>query len=95
MVEVSGGTVTLSESYIGSMQFNSANFDNSQDLEMAIQPISSSLGALIGLLTPIASMRKNVSMGMKLTTTIATIYRQSEALTAAGNFIGGIGYTKV
>jgi len=92
--ELSAGTVVASESYISSMQFNSPNFDNSQNLEIALQPVSTGLSTLIGTLQPKSSTRKNVGMGMKSTCTITTVLRLSEALTNAGNFIGGIGYTK-
>jgi hypothetical protein len=34
-------------------------------------------------------------MGMKATATISTVLRISEAQTAAGSFIGGVGYTKI
>lgn len=95
MGQISAGTVLASESYIASLQFNSANFDNSQDLEIPLQPVSVGLAGLNSALQPKTSIYKNVSMGMKLTSTIATILRLSEALTNAGNFIGGIGYTKV
>jgi len=94
MAEVSGGTVLASESYIGSMAFNSPNFENSQNLEIPVQPVSASLAGLIGLLTPKATMVVNLHMGMKSTTTITPVYRQSEALTNAGNFIAGVGYNK-
>lgn len=95
MGQIAAGTVLASESLLASLQFNSANFDNSQDLEIPLQPVSAGLSTLIGMLQAKTSLYRNVSMGMKLTTTIATILRLSEALTNAGNFIGGIGYTKV
>lgn len=94
MGAVSYGTVTASESLISSMQFNSNDFDNSQALEVPIQPVSAGLSTLIGTLQAKHSLYKNVSMGMKKSCTISTVLRLSEALTAAGNFIGAVGYTK-
>jgi hypothetical protein len=94
MGAVSAGTVTASESLISSMQFNSNDFGNSQALEVPIQPVSAGLSTLIGMLQAKASIYKNVSMPMKNSVTITTALRLSEALTAAGNFIGGVGYTK-
>ncbi len=94
MGELSAGTVLASQSYISSLAFNSPNFDNSQTLEIALQPVSTGLSTLIGTLQPKGSMRKNVSMGMKSTCTITTVLRLSEALTNAGNFIGAVGYNK-
>ncbi len=73
--EFGGGVVTADESYIMSLQFNSPNFDNSQALEIALQPCSVGLSTLIGVLQPKASIRKNVGMGMKSTCTITTVLR--------------------
>lgn len=92
---LASGTVTASESYIGSMQFNSNDFDTSEPLEVPVQPIATALGTAIGLGMPKMASYKNVNMGMKSSAQIDTVLRLSEALTAAGNFIGGIGYTKV
>ena len=92
---VSAGTVTASESYLASMQFNSNDFDNSQALEIPIQPNSVGLGSLTSALNPKGTIYKNVNMGMKPTVTITTALRLSEALTATGAFIGGVGYNKI
>ncbi len=92
--ELAGGTVTADEGYAASLQFNSSNFENSQDLDIAIQPKSVGIGALNSSLNPIASMRFDVGMGMKPTTTINTALVLAQALTAAGNFIGMVGYNK-
>ena len=94
MGALSAGTVTADEGYIGSLQFNSSNFDNSQDLEIPLQPTSVGIGALNSAQQVKHSIYKNVSMGMKATCTISTVLRLSQALTAAGNFIGCVGYTK-
>lgn len=94
MAELSAGTVLASESYIASMQFNSPNFENSQSIEVPLQPVGTSLATLIGCLQPKSATYKNVGMGMKPTCTITTVLRLSEALTNAGNFIGAVGYTK-
>jgi len=88
-------TITPSQSWLGSMQFNSNDFDNSQALEVPIQPMSVGLGALNSALNIKGSYYKNVSMGMKPTCTISTVLRLSEAQTVAGSFIGGVGYTKI
>ena len=77
------------------MQFNSNDFDNSQAIEVPIQPNSVGLGGLTSALNPKGSYYKNVNMGMKPTCTISTVLRLSESLTATGNFIGGVGYTKI
>jgi hypothetical protein len=92
---VSMGTVTASNSLLASMQFNSNDFDNSQAIEVPIQPNSVGLGGLTSALNVKGSYYKNVNMGMKQTATISTVLRVSEALAAAGNFIGGVGYTKI
>ena len=88
-------TITASESWIASMQFNSNDFDNSQAIEVPLQPMSVGLGALNSALNLKGSYYKNVSMGMKPTCTISTVLRLSEAQTVAGSFIGGVGYTKI
>lgn len=87
-------TITASESNLASMQFNSNDFDNSQALEVPIQPVSVGLGTLASGLNPKGSIYKNVNMGMKPTCTINTVLRLSEAITVAGSFIGGVGYHK-
>jgi hypothetical protein len=92
---LSAGVVTASESYLASMQFNSNDFDNSQAIEVPLQPNSVGLGTVTSALNPKGSYYKNVNMGMKPTCTISTTLRLSEALTATGNFIGGVGYTKI
>lgn len=88
------GTVTVSEAYIGDMLFSSNDFENSMPLRVPIQPIGAILGATGGLSMPAMTSYHNTHMGMKSTALIATTLRLSEALTAAGVFIGGIGYTK-
>ncbi len=93
--EVANVTPLAAESIIGSFQFNSANFDSSQTLTIAGQPIGVGLGATLSEGQPAANKRKNVDMGMKDTCTINTIYEQSLAVTSAMNFIHAIGYTKV
>ena len=92
---VTAGTVTASEDYIGSMAFTSNDFDNSMPLEVPVQPMASCLSTLVGVMLPKMSVYHNVNMGMKSSCVINTTYRQSEALTATGNFIAGVGYTKV
>ncbi len=92
---LAAGTITASEAYLASMQFNSNDFDNSQALEVPIQPNSVGLGSLNSALNVKGTMYKNVNMGMKPTCKISTTLRLSNALTADGNFIGGVGYTKI
>ena len=76
------------------MIFSSNNFDSSQGLEIACQPIAQGLGATITTMQPKNNMRKNVNMGMKNTCTINTSYNMANAVTTAGNFITAIGYLK-
>jgi len=92
---VSSGTVTASSSILCSMQFNSNDFDNSQAIEVPIQPNSVGLAGLTSALNVKGSYYKNVNMGMKATATISTVLRVSEALPASGSFLGGVGYTKI
>ena len=94
MAEVALATVTVSQSLIASMAFNSPNFANSQTIEVPCQPVSIGLSTLIGALQPKAAIYKNVNMGMKSSCTITTVLRLSEQQTVAGNFIGAVGYTK-
>ncbi len=99
MIQVLGGemasaTVTASQHYSGILQFNSSNFENSQALDIAIQPKSVGLSTLASALNVKSSMRFNVGMGMKPTTTINTALVVTQALTGGGNFIGFVGYTK-
>jgi len=95
MAELAAATPTADESYISSMQFNSPNFANSQNVEIAVQPLVASLGALIGILQPKATIKKRLGMGMKPTTTITPVININEALAGDGNFIAGVGYNKV
>jgi hypothetical protein len=88
-------TETASQSWLASMQFNSNDFDNSQAIEVPLQPMSVGLGGVNGALNPKGSGYKNVSMGMKPTCTISPVLRLSEAQTVAGAWIGGVGYTKI
>jgi len=91
---VAPAVVTTSEDYLASMQFNSSSFGNSMPLEVPCQPIASALGALVNIAMPKGAIYKNVNMPMKDTCVINTVLRLSEALTATGNFIGIVGYTK-
>ena len=92
---VSAGTVTLSEDYIGFLSFESNDFINTFALRVPNQPTASSLGTLVGTQTPKMSRYKNIDVPMQTNATVSTFYTQEEALTAAGNFINGVGYTKV
>ena len=92
--EVAQTTAVASKPLIGSMIFSSNNFDSSQGLEIACQPVAQGLGATIATLQPKNNMRKNVNMGMKSTCIINTSYNMANAVTTAGNFITGIGYLK-
>jgi hypothetical protein len=76
------------------MIFSSNNFDSSQGLEIACQPVAQGLGSTIATLQPKNNVRRNVNMGMKSTCIINTSYNMANAVTTAGNFITGIGYTK-
>lgn len=92
--EVAQTTAVASKPLIGSMIFSSNNFDSSQGLEIACQPVAQGLGSTIATLQPKNNMRKNVNMGMKSTCIINTSYNMASAVTTAGNFITGIGYLK-
>ena len=92
--EMASATVTASQHYSGIFQFSSSNFENSQDLSIAVQPKSVGLSTLASALNVKASMRFNVGMGMKPTTTINTALVVTQALTGGGNFIGFVGYNK-
>lgn len=94
-MECASSTPLASKPVYGSMIFSSNNFDSSQGLEVALQPVAQGLGATLATLQPKAGIRKNVHMGMKSTCLINTTMRVSSALTTAANFIAGIGYTKV
>ncbi len=99
MLQVLGGELaslatTADEGYLATLQFNSSNFENSQNLDIVLQPKSVGIGALNSSLNVKASMRFNVGMVMKPTTTINTTLVLANALTAAGNFIGMVGYQK-
>ncbi len=99
MIQVLGGefasaTVTASQHYSGILQFNSSNFENSQSLDIAVQPKSVGLSTLASALNVKSSMRFNVGMGMKPTTTIDTALVVTQALTGGGNFIHFVGYQK-
>ena len=72
----------------------SLNFDSSQGLEIACQPVAQGLGSTIATLQPKNNMRKNVNMGMKQTCTINTSYNMASGVTTASNFVTGIGYLK-
>ena len=90
-----GVTTVVGESLIGSFQFNSSNFDSSQFLIIAGQPVGMGLGAGIPVGQPKANVRYNVNMGMKSTCTINTVFNVGIAPNASYNFIHAIGYTKV
>ena len=92
--EVSLATPLASKPIIGSMIFQSANFNNSQGLEIAVQPVGVALGTTLSIGQPVGARRENVGMGMKSTCVINTSFRQGSAMTTASNFIAGIGYTK-
>ena len=93
--EVASSTPVASKPIIGSFIFSSNNFDSSQGLQIAGQPIAQGLGSVISTLQPKNNQRRNVNMGMKSTCTINTAYVVGSGVTTASNFICGIGYTKV
>ena len=87
-------TVTASESLIGDMLFSSNDFENSMPLRVPFQPVAAGLGAAAEMLMPAMTTYHNTHMGIKSTCLVSTTLRLSEALTVAGNFIAGVGYTK-
>ncbi len=91
---VTSGVVTASESYLASIEISSNDFDNSMPLKVPCQPISTALGSAASVGIPKLPSYHNIHMGMKSSCTISTTLTLSEGLTAAGNFIAGVGYTK-
>ena len=94
MAELAAATVTASESYISDMAFNSPNFNNSQNMDIALQPLASGLSTDIGIYQAKGNFRKNVGMGMKSSCVITPQITISEALAGNANFIAGVGYLK-
>ncbi len=87
-------TPLASKPQLATMEFSSANFNSSQGLEIALQPVGMGLGATLSAGQPVGTKRKNVGMGMKSTCVINTALTVASAMTTASNFIAGIGYTK-
>ena len=91
---VTSGVVTASESYLASIEISSNDFDNSMPLKVPTQPIATALGSHVSVGIPKLPVFKNIHMGMKSSCLISTTLTLDESLTATGNFIAGIGYTK-
>ena len=91
---VTSGVVTASESYLASIEISSNDFDNSMPLRVPCQPIATALGSHVAVGIPKLPVFKNIHMGMKSSCLISQTLTLDEALTATGNFIAGIGYTK-
>jgi len=91
---VTNGVVTASESYLASIEISSNDFDNSMPLKVPCQPISTALGSHVSVTMPKLPSYHNIHMGMKSSCTISQTLTLSEQLTATGNFIAGVGYTK-
>jgi len=87
-------TVTASESYLAEIKVTSNDFENSMPLNVPCQPIATALGSHVSTLIGKLPRYKNIHMGMKSSCTISNSLVLEEALTAAGNFIVGYGYTK-
>jgi len=92
---VVNGVVTASESYLASIEISSNDFDNSMPLKVPCQPISTALGSHVSVSMPKLPRYQNIHMGMKSSCTISQTLTLSEALTATGNWICGVGYTKM
>jgi hypothetical protein len=86
--------VTASESYLASIEISSNDFDNSMPLKVPTQPIATALGSHVSVGIPKLPVYKNIHQGMKSSCLISQTLTLDEALTATGNFIAGIGYTK-
>ena len=91
---VTAGVVTASESYLASIEISSNDFDNSMPLRLPCQPISTALGSHVSIGIPKLPSYHNIHMGMKTSCLISQTLTLDEALTATGNFIAGVGYTK-
>jgi hypothetical protein len=91
---VTSGVVTASESYLASIEISSNDFDNSMPLKVPTQPIATALGSHVSVGIPKLPVYKNIHQGMKSSCLISQTLTLDEALTATGNFIAGIGYTK-
>tara|TARA_R110002012_G_scaffold186831_2_gene353597 strand:+ start:31 stop:846 length:816 start_codon:yes stop_codon:yes gene_type:complete len=91
---VTAGVVTASESYLASIEISSNDFDNSMPLKVPCQPIATALGSHVSVGIPKLPSYHNIHMGMKSSCLISQTLTLDEALTATGNFIAGIGYTK-
>ena len=91
---VTSAVVTASESYLASIEISSNDFDNSMPLKLPCQPIATALGSHVSVGIPKLPVYHNIHMGMKSSCTISQTLTLSEALTATGNFICGVGYTK-
>ena len=90
-----GGVVTASNSIIGSISVSSNDFENSMPLKVPCQPTSMALGSHVSVGIPKLPSYHNIHMGMKSSCTISQTLTLSEGLTAAGNWICGVGYTKM
>jgi len=91
---VTAGVVTASESYLASIEISSNDFDNSMPLKVPTQPIATALGSHVSVGIPKLPSYHNIHMGMKSSCLISQTLTLDESLTATGNFIAGIGYTK-
>ena len=63
-------------------------------LKVPCQPIATALGSHVSVGIPKLPSYHNIHMGMKSSCLISQSLTLDEALTATGNFIAGIGYTK-
>lgn len=86
------GTVTVSESIYGSMQFQSNDYNDAMSLIVPVQPRASGLAT--ATVPAIKLARYTVNKPTKANTLITTSFSNDEALTVAQSFIGGVGYIK-
>ena len=90
-------TLTVCESVCGTFAFESPDFQTNSPYRISVQPISSVLGATVGMLL-IALTKRHFPMGMGIpisrNTTINTFYTNRVLFTTAGDFITGVGWVK-
>ena len=92
------GTITVSESQLGFMEFTSTSWDTSHPYSVPIQPVSALLGATGGMLNGGNKVWK-FPRGLGIPTprtqlTINTFYTNDVVNTSAPNFIGGVQFYK-
>lgn len=86
------GTVTVSESLYGFMEFQSNDYNDAMPLRVPVQPMAAGLATCTLMMPKMA--RYTCYKPTKANTLITTFFTMEEAQTAAQAFIGGVGYIK-